>query len=61
MPDETLNTFWDYTLWFVLTIAASVVVLVGLLVVIAFLLLIDRKVWAAVQLRRFAEVAALRA
>ncbi len=52
MPDETLNTFWDYTLWFVLTIAASVVVLVGLLVVIAFLLLMDRKVWAAVQLRR---------
>src|SRR5688572_2678617 len=52
MPDETLNTFWDYTLWFVLTIAASVVVLVGLLVIIAFLLLMDRKVWAAVQLRR---------
>src|SRR5512134_37378 len=52
MPDETLNTFWDYTLWFVLTLAASLVVVVGLLVIIAFLLLMDRKVWAAVQLRR---------
>ncbi len=30
----------------------SVVVLVGLLIVVAFLLLFDRKVWAAVQLRK---------
>ncbi len=32
--------------------AASLLLLVSLLVIIAFLLLMDRKVWAAVQLRR---------
>jgi NADH-quinone oxidoreductase subunit H len=38
--------------WLILTVVASLAVLVGLLVIIAFLLLMDRKVWAAVQLRR---------
>ena len=41
------------TLWPLLVMAfQSVVLLVALLVIIAFLLLMDRKVWAAVQMRR---------
>jgi len=44
--------FWIYV-WPVLVIAAqSVLLLVALLVIIAFLLYADRKVWAAVQMRR---------
>ncbi len=44
--------FWTY-LWPLLVIVAhSLAVLVILLVSIAFLLLADRKIWAAVQLRR---------
>lgn len=44
--------FWTYV-WPVVVIAAqSVLMLVALLVIIAFLLLADRKIWAAVQLRR---------
>ena len=33
-------------------VGLSLLLLVSLLVIIAFLLLMDRKVWAAVQLRR---------
>ncbi|MGD9784185.1 MAG: NADH-quinone oxidoreductase subunit NuoH [Hyphomicrobiaceae bacterium] len=44
---------WLDGLWWVLAyVVASLVVLVALLVIIAFLLLMDRKVWAAVQMRR---------
>src|SRR4029079_18458051 len=44
---------WQAYLWPLLVMSfQSVVLLVALLVVIAFLLLMDRKVWAAVQLRR---------
>src|SRR6478735_7663811 len=44
---------WQSTVWPLLVMAfQSVVLLVVLLVIIAFLLLMDRKVWAAVQLRR---------
>ncbi len=44
---------WDGFLYPLLILAfQSVVILVVLLVTIAFLLLMDRKVWAAVQLRR---------
>src|SRR6186997_943464 len=44
---------WQGTLWPLLVMAfQSVVLLVALLVCVAFLLLMDRKVWAAVQLRR---------
>ena len=44
--------FWAYV-WPVLVIAAqSVLLLVALLVIIAFLLYADRKIWAAVQMRR---------
>src|SRR3989337_3669604 len=35
-----------------LMVGASLLVLVSLLVIVAFLLLMDRKVWAAVQMRR---------
>jgi NADH-quinone oxidoreductase subunit H len=41
---------WGFTLLIILL--KSVVLLVVLLIIIAFLLLMDRKVWAAVQLRR---------
>src|SRR6476619_1671187 len=44
---------WQGTLWPLLVMAfQSVVLLVALLVSVAFLLLMDRKVWAAVQMRR---------
>ena len=44
--------FWTYV-WPVMIIAAqSALVLVALLVIIAFLLYGDRKIWAAVQMRR---------
>jgi NADH-quinone oxidoreductase subunit H len=44
---------WQGYIWPLLVMVfQSVVLLVALLVVIAFLLLMDRKVWAAVQLRR---------
>jgi NADH-quinone oxidoreductase subunit H len=44
--------WWSYGWPFTLMVVQSLVLLVGLLVVIAFLLLMDRKVWAAVQIRR---------
>ncbi|MGH1417399.1 MAG: NADH-quinone oxidoreductase subunit NuoH [Hyphomicrobiaceae bacterium] len=44
--------FWDNLIWFATTVGLSLALLVALLVIIAFLLLMDRKVWAAVQLRR---------
>jgi len=51
-----MQAFWDtYSdhLIFVATIlGGSLLLIVGLLLIIAFLLLLDRKVWAAVQLRR---------
>src|SRR5216110_1150079 len=44
---------WQAYLWPLLVMVfQSVVLLVALLVVIAFLLLMDRKIWAAVALRR---------
>ena len=49
---KTLDTWWDWGLWLVLTAGLSLLLLVVLLVIIAFLLLLDRKVWAAVQMRR---------
>lgn len=52
MSDETLTTLWDYGLWLAIAVGASLAVIVGLLLCVAFLLLMDRKVWAAVQLRR---------
>jgi NADH-quinone oxidoreductase subunit H len=52
MSDETIAMLWDYGFWLAATIGFSLLVLVGLLICVAFLLLMDRKVWAAVQLRR---------
>jgi NADH-quinone oxidoreductase subunit H len=47
------QSVWQDTLWPLLVmVVQSAFVLVVLLVLIAFLLLFDRKVWAAVQLRR---------
>jgi NADH-quinone oxidoreductase subunit H len=45
--------FWSsYALPFALIVIESLVLLVTLLVIVAFLLYADRKVWAAVQMRR---------
>jgi NADH-quinone oxidoreductase subunit H len=52
MFPTTFETWWDYALWLLLMAGASLLLLASLLVIIAFLLLMDRKVWAAVQLRR---------
>jgi NADH-quinone oxidoreductase subunit H len=53
---STLQTFWstygDALLWLGFYVAMSTLLLVVLLVIVAYLLLMDRKVWAAVQLRR---------
>jgi NADH-quinone oxidoreductase subunit H len=49
----TWSQIWQGTLWPLLVmVLQSAVALVVLLIIIAFLLLMDRKVWAAVQLRR---------
>ncbi len=42
----------DMLLALILTAIKSVVLLVVLLICVAFILLADRKIWAAVQLRR---------
>ncbi len=52
MYPKTFDTWWDWGLWLALTVGLSVLLLVVLLIIVAFLLLMDRKVWAAVQLRR---------
>jgi NADH-quinone oxidoreductase subunit H len=52
MFPTTFDTWWDSALWLALTVGASLLLLVTLLIIVAFLLLMDRKVWAAVQLRR---------
>ena len=49
----TLTDIWWTYLWpLVIMIAESVLLLVVLLVSVAYILLADRKIWAAVQLRR---------
>ena len=45
--------FWTTTLWpLIIMVAQSLLLLVVLLVAIAYILLADRKIWAAVQIRR---------
>jgi NADH-quinone oxidoreductase subunit H len=44
--------FWGYVVPFVVIAAESLLLLVMLLVAIAFVLYADRKIWAAVQIRR---------
>jgi NADH-quinone oxidoreductase subunit H len=51
MVDDT-ETATGYALWFAINVGFSLLLLVVLLIIIAFLLLMDRKVWAAVQMRR---------
>src|SRR5882757_5206268 len=50
---ELMAEFWTSTLWpLIIMIAQSVLLLVVLLIAIAYILLADRKIWAAVQIRR---------
>src|SRR5713101_1975352 len=45
--------FWTSTLWpLIVMVAESVLLLVVLLIAVAYLLYADRKIWAAVQIRR---------
>src|ERR1700730_13631682 len=45
--------FWTSTLWpLIVMLAESVLLLVILLIAVAYVLLADRKIWAAVQIRR---------
>src|SRR5579872_6545234 len=49
----TLAAFWSGYLWpLIIMVAESVLLLVVLLVAVAYVLLADRKIWAAVQIRR---------
>jgi NADH-quinone oxidoreductase subunit H len=52
MLDTALSVWWTYGWPLAIMVAASLALLVSLLIVVAFLLLMDRKVWAAVQMRR---------
>src|SRR5213596_2035274 len=53
MAEFFASAFWTGYLWpLIVMIAESVLVLVVLLVAIAYILLADRKIWAAVQIRR---------
>ena len=47
-----MDFFWAYVWPLIVIIAQSVMLLVILLVAIAYILLADRKIWAAVQMRR---------
>ncbi len=47
-----LRVFWDYGVPLGIMVFQSLVMLVAVLVILAFLLLADRKIWAAVQMRR---------
>jgi NADH-quinone oxidoreductase subunit H len=46
------STWWDSLIWLAINVGLSLALLVGLLIIIAYLLLLDRKVWAAVQMRK---------
>ncbi len=52
MTNSSWQAWLDYGLWLAVMVGWSLLTLVTLLVIIAFLLLMDRKVWAAVQMRR---------
>ena len=47
-----MDFFWTYLWTLIVIVAQSVLLLVVLLVAIAYILLADRKIWAAVQIRR---------
>jgi NADH-quinone oxidoreductase subunit H len=46
------DTLWSYFITLAIIAGQSVAMLVALLIIIAYLLLADRKIWAAVQMRR---------
>src|ERR1041385_3095142 len=53
MAEFLASDFWTGCLWpLIIMIAQSVLLLVVLLIAIAYILLADRKIWAAVQIRR---------
>src|SRR5256884_4885625 len=53
MADFFASSFWTGFLWpLIVMVAQSVLLLVVLLIAIAYILLADRKIWAAVQVRR---------
>lgn len=52
MNEITGAMLLDYLIWFLIYAGFSALVMVGLLLIIAYLLLMDRKVWAAVQMRK---------
>src|SRR5205809_5641648 len=53
MADFFASAFWTGYLWpLIVMVAQSVLLLVVLLIAIAYILLADRKIWAAVQIRR---------
>ena len=47
-----MEFFWTYLWPLIVIVAQSLLLLVILLVAIAYILLADRKIWAAVQIRR---------
>src|ERR671924_1824045 len=53
MAEFFASSFWTGFLWpLIIMVAQSVLLLVVLLIAIAYILLADRKIWAAVQIRR---------
>ncbi len=52
MWEQAIEIWWAYGWPLALMIIQSVVLMVALLLIIAYLLLMDRKVWAAVQMRK---------
>ena len=54
-----MEAFWSGYIWpLVILVAESVLLLVILLVAVAYVLYADRKIWAAVQIRRGSNVVA---
>src|SRR5882757_2554410 len=53
MAEFFASSFWTGFLWpLIIMLAQSLLLLVVLLIAIAYILLADRKIWAAVQIRR---------
>ena len=52
MWEQVIELWWSFGWPLVLMIIQSLVLMVALLLIIAYLLLMDRKVWAAVQMRK---------
>src|SRR5258705_13056926 len=53
MAEYLAGSFWTGFLWpLIVMVAQSLLLLVVLLIAIAYILLADRKIWAAVQIRR---------